>query len=294
MTLNGDFSNSGTFTHSNGTLTIAPTNSTLTSNVLGSSNTTFYNLTNNTPGSTLQFKAGNTYTFANVLTLNGAEGNPVSINSDSSGAQWLMTLSGTSSITYLKVKDSGCSGGNTISASDSVYDYGNNGICWTFISPGFKKGGNSLESSSSAPSGQGTGGSSGGSGGGGASFAIATAVVSSNVVQSVTINYGGTGYTSVPTVLFCGGGGSGALGTAVLTGDVVTSVTVDNGGSGYSSAPTVVFNSNCPTTGGSGGGDTGGDIGFLYQRRRFFALYNPIKLTIFNFISQAFTSQNSL
>jgi len=294
MTLNGDFSNSGTFTHSNGTLTIAPTNSTLTSNVLGSSSTTFYNLTNNTPGSTLQFKAGNTYTFANVLTLNGAEGNPVSINSDISGAQWLMTLSGTSSITYLKVKDSGCSGGNTISASDSVYDYGNNGICWTFISPGFKKGGNSLEASSSSPSGQGTGGSSGGSGGGGASFAIATAVVSSNVVQSVTINYGGTGYTSVPTVLFCGGGGSGALGTAVLTGDVVTSVTVDNGGSGYSSAPTVVFNSNCPTTGGNGGGDTGGDIGFLYQRRRFFALYNPIKLTIFNFISQAFTPQNSL
>ena len=293
MTLNGDFSNSGTFTHSNGTLTIAPTNTTLTTNILGSSNTSFYNLTNNTAGSTLQFKAGNTYTFANTLTLNGADGNPISLNSDSSGVQWLMTLSGTSSLSYIKVKDSGCSGGNTISASNTVYDYGNNGICWSFISPGFKKGGESLESSAS-PSGQGTGGSSGGSGGGGASFAIATAVVSSNVVQSVTINYGGTGYTSIPTVLFCGGGGSGALGTAVLTGDVVTSVTVDNGGSGYSSDPTVVFNSNCPTTGGSGGGGGGGDIGFIFQKRRFFALYNPINLSIFNFISQVFAPQNKL
>ncbi len=290
LTLGGDLTNSGTFTHSNGTVTIAPTNSTLTTNILGTSDTAFYNLTNNTAGSTIQFKAGNTYTFANTLIINGSEGNPVSINSDSAGVQWLMTLSGSASLAHLKVKDSGCSGGNTVSASGNVYDYGNNGICWSFISPGFKRGGDSIESSA-APSGQVGGGGSGGSGGGGVSYAVATAVVSSNVVQSVTIDSGGSGYTFAPTVLFCGGGGSGALGTAVLTGDAVSSVTVDNGGSGYSSVPTVVFNSNCPTSGGSGGGGGGGDIGFLYQRRRFFALYNPINITIFNFLSQAFVLQ---
>jgi autotransporter-associated beta strand protein len=281
LTINGDFSNSGTFTHSNGTVTFVPTNSTLTANILGSSNTTFYNLTNTTAGSTLQFKAGNTYTFANTLTLTGIEGNPISINSDTPTSQWLMTLSGSSSISYLKVKDSGCSGGNTVGASTNIYDYGNNGVCWSFITITKSGGGGNIESSAT-PDGDQGGGGGGGSGGGGATTAIATAVVSSNIVQSVTINSGGSGYTSVPTVLFCGGGGSGALGTAVLTGDAVSSVTVDNGGSNYTTVPSVVFNSNCPTTGGGGGGGgSGGDIGFLYKIKRMLVFSEPFGLSIF-------------
>lgn len=274
LTINGDLINSGTFAHNNATVTFIPTTSNLTTNILGSSNTSFYNLTNNTPGSTLKFKSGNTYTFSNLLTLTGVDGNPISINSDTPTSQWLMTLSGSSSISYLKVKDSGCSGGNNVSPSSTIYNYGNNGICWSF--PAVIRGGGIVNIESSAiPDGENTGGVGGGTGG--SSTARATAVVSLNIVDSVTIDSGGSGYTSVPTVLFCGGGGSGALGTAVLTSGAVSSITVDNGGSGYNTAPTVVFNSNCPTTGGGGGGGGSVEIGFLSPRRKL-AFLEPFVL----------------
>ncbi len=277
LTINGNFDNSGTFTHSNGTVTLTPTNSTLTTNILGSSNTTFYNLTNTTAGSTIQIKAGNTYTFANTLTLTGTEGNPISINSDTPDSQWFMTLSGSASISYLKVKDSGCTGGNNVSASTTIYDFGNNGACWSFGSNATKGGSIGNVESSSTPDADTTGGAGGGAGGAGATMAIGTVVLSANVVQSVTINSGGSGYVIPPSVLFCGGGGSGALGTAVLTNGSVSSVTVNNGGSNYSSIPTVVFDSDCPTTGGAGGGagGGGGDLGFIY-RVSHFAYMNDI------------------
>jgi hypothetical protein len=77
-----------------------------------------------------------------------------------------------------------------------------------------------------------------------------TGATASNTIGSVTVTAGGTGYTSVPTVVFTGGGGSGAAGTAVLTAQVVTSVTITNAGTGYTSNPTVSF------TGGGGSGAT--------------------------------------
>ena len=45
--------------------------------------------------------------------------------------------------------------------------------------------------------------------------------------------------TQVPTVEITGGGGQGAAATAVVSGGKVTSITLDNGGTGYTSAPTV-------------------------------------------------------
>jgi len=67
-------------------------------------------------------------------------------------------------------------------------------------------------------------------------------------VASATINAGGSGYSSAPTVLFSGGGGSGAAGTATISGGAVTSITITNAGSGYTSNPTISF---------SGGGGSG-------------------------------------
>jgi autotransporter-associated beta strand protein len=166
LTIKGNFSNSGTFTHNNGTVTLVSTNSTKTTNIIGSSNTTFYNLTDTTAGSTLQLKAGNTYTFTNILTLTGSNGNPISINSDTPSAQWLMTLSGSSSISYVKVKDSGCNGGNNVGASSNIYDYGNNGTCWSFISAAYYGGGSGSVESPSTPDTQNGSGSGGGAGGG--------------------------------------------------------------------------------------------------------------------------------
>lgn len=263
LSISGDFSNSGTFTHNGGTVLITGTG---TTNITGSSNTTFGTFTHTISNTDkiIQFKATKTYTFANALNLTGENGNPIYLNSDTPTSQWLMTLSGSSAISFVKVKDSGCSGGNNVATSNAVYDYGNNGSCWSFVSLSYKRGGSSIESSAN-PGGQQGGGGGGGSGGGGATTAIGTVVLSANVVQSVTINSGGSGYSSVPSVLFCGGGGSGATGTAVLTNGSVSSVTINNGGSNYTTVPTIVFNSSCPTGGGGGGGSGGGggDLGFI-------------------------------
>ena len=62
-----------------------------------------------------------------------------------------------------------------------------------------------------------------------------------DVVASVTVTNGGSGYTSEPTVVFTGGGGTGATATASVNGGVVSTITLTNGGSGYISAPTVSF-----------------------------------------------------
>jgi hypothetical protein len=78
--------------------------------------------------------------------------------------------------------------------------------------------------------------------------AVVTAVLATAGVSTVTVNNGGTGYTSAPTVTFSGGGGTGATATAAFSGGHVTSITVTASGSGYATSPTVVI---------SGGGGTG-------------------------------------
>lgn len=99
-------------------------------------------------------------------------------------------------------------------------------------------------------------------GGSGGTTPTATAVLSGDVVVSVSVTNGGSGYTSPPDVVFNGGGGTGASGYAVLSGDAVSSVVVSNGGTGYTSAPTVSFSGGTQGVAG-GGGDTGG-IGGRY------------------------------
>ena len=64
-----------------------------------------------------------------------------------------------------------------------------------------------------------------------------------------TIDEGGAGYSSAPTVVFTGGGGSGATATATLTSGAVTAITLTNPGTGYTSAPTISFTGGgSPTT----------------------------------------------
>jgi hypothetical protein len=67
-------------------------------------------------------------------------------------------------------------------------------------------------------------------------------------LQNITVDAGGTGYTSAPTVSFSGGGGSGAKAVATVSGGAVTSVEFTQRGHGYTSAPSVSF---------SGGGGSG-------------------------------------
>jgi len=73
-----------------------------------------------------------------------------------------------------------------------------------------------------------------------ATQASGTAVLTNDVVTSVTITSTGTAYSSIPTVTFSApDSGTTATGTAVLTNGVVSSITITDGGSGYTSAPTV-------------------------------------------------------
>jgi hypothetical protein len=75
-----------------------------------------------------------------------------------------------------------------------------------------------------------------------------------NVVKSIVLTDGGSGYTTAPTVTISGGGGSGATATAIVASGKVTGITITSRGSlttsgpYYSSAPTVTF---------SGGGGAG-------------------------------------
>ena len=78
--------------------------------------------------------------------------------------------------------------------------------------------------------------------GGGGSGAAATAIITKGVVSRVLINDGGTGYTSQPTITIVGGGGSGATGTASVRGPIKT-VSITNGGASYTSNPTVTLSS---------------------------------------------------
>ncbi|MGH9523766.1 MAG: kelch repeat-containing protein, partial [Terriglobales bacterium] len=74
----------------------------------------------------------------------------------------------------------------------------------------------------------------------GATTATATATVYLGAVSGISVNAGGSGYASAPTVTLVGGDGTGATAVAVLTGDAVSAINVVSGGTGYTIAPVVV------------------------------------------------------
>jgi len=73
----------------------------------------------------------------------------------------------------------------------------------------------------------------------------------SQILESIMLTAGGSGYTSTPTVTITGGGGSEATADAVLTGMSVSSFIITNSGNDYTSTPLVTI------TGGGGSGATG-------------------------------------
>jgi hypothetical protein len=80
-------------------------------------------------------------------------------------------------------------------------------------------------------------------------------------VATITVNSGGSGYTTAPTVTITGGGGSGATATATVSGGAVTAVTVTARGLNYSSVPTVSFGG--PGTGATATAVLGGVPGVV-------------------------------
>jgi FtsP/CotA-like multicopper oxidase with cupredoxin domain len=65
--------------------------------------------------------------------------------------------------------------------------------------------------------------------------------VATGIINYISINGGGSGYTSAPSVTITGGGGTGAAAVATVTAGAITAITVTNVGSGYTSVPTVTI-----------------------------------------------------
>ncbi|MEK7151502.1 MAG: hypothetical protein AAB784_02190 [Patescibacteria group bacterium] len=124
-----NWTNSGTFNNSSGTVTL---DTTTTATITGA--TTFQNFNVTTAGKTLQFQAGVAQRFDGTFTVTGESGNRIHIHSDSGGTQWKINLQGTDAVTYAHIEDSGCEAGTTTVELDntSVNGGGNDTSCWVF------------------------------------------------------------------------------------------------------------------------------------------------------------------
>ena len=127
--VSGNWDNSGTFNHKDGTVTLDGTNQTI------SGTATFYDLTKTVASAaTLTFENGSTNktTIAHTLTLKGATGQLLSLRSDTAESQWEIDPQGTRAIEFLDVKDSNnVSATNIDAVGKSCTDSGNN-TKWSF------------------------------------------------------------------------------------------------------------------------------------------------------------------
>lgn len=166
LTLNGGYSNSGTFTHNSGTVNLAGSstqslsgtmtgtssfyNLTITNNSgtnasdceltsfvasvsFGASATIANNYTITTASVRVQYNSGSTYTIANLNWSGQASGTKIYFRNSATSGTWLLNVSGTqTAVSFINVSRSNASGGNTIVASDGTNtDCGNN-TNWSF------------------------------------------------------------------------------------------------------------------------------------------------------------------
>ena len=136
ITLNGNWTNNGGtagFNARTGTVTLA-TNSTAT--ISGATIFNNFSVSGIGAAKILNFnhQTGNSpiFTFNGTVTLNGASGQLITINSDLGGTQWLAHFNSAPSVTFVSVKDSGCDSGSLQVTTDVHSILGtNNGFCWT-------------------------------------------------------------------------------------------------------------------------------------------------------------------
>jgi hypothetical protein len=131
ITVSGNWANSGTFTHNDHKVTLDGAGQSLTGD------TTFYDLAKTVAAAdTLTFEAGSTNTIANALTLQGADGQLLSLRSDSAGDQWQIDPQDTRTIDYLDVKDSNNIDDTNMGAEDdNCTDSGNNTNWFNYTAP---------------------------------------------------------------------------------------------------------------------------------------------------------------
>ncbi|MEK7465512.1 MAG: hypothetical protein AAB631_01920, partial [Patescibacteria group bacterium] len=164
ISIGGNYTNNGTFTHNSGQVTFNGTSAqTLTGSMgpmeVGTSAFNHLAFSNNsgtlaapairltadattvatstivTASTTVRFNAGSTYTF-NSLNWNGqATTSRVGVRSSSAGSPWLLTVAGAKIVSSTDVKDSDACGSGSISVTDDSLDSGGNS-CWIWPLPG--------------------------------------------------------------------------------------------------------------------------------------------------------------
>ncbi len=133
---NWDNSAGGTFTPGAGTVTFISTG---TSQVLGA--TTFNGFACTTAGKTIQFAAGQTQTVNGALTITGALGNYIRLQSTTAGSPWTFAITANKNVSFVAVQDGTVTSANRdITATNSINVSGNETTGttgkWVFAAPG--------------------------------------------------------------------------------------------------------------------------------------------------------------
>jgi uncharacterized repeat protein (TIGR01451 family) len=126
--VSGNWTNNGTFTAGDGTVTFidSGTVSTITGD------TTFYNFTCVTANKQISFTVGSTQTVDGAFNMNGqATGTEILLRSTAAGSKWFIQVPPSQTVDYLDVKDSDALV-NQIRAEDSI-NSGNNNANWFFV-----------------------------------------------------------------------------------------------------------------------------------------------------------------
>lgn len=127
LSVDGDFTNNGTFTANDGTVVLDGVDQT----IAGSS--TFYNLTKNvTSSSTLTFAAGATTTISNDWDFSGTAGNVLQLRSSVPGEQWYVDPQGTRTLAHVDVADANNINASSIDATSATIVNSGNNTNWTF------------------------------------------------------------------------------------------------------------------------------------------------------------------
>ena len=117
----------GTFTHNSGTVHLNGASQAV------NDSTTFNNLYKViTSTDTLTFEAGATTTIAGTMTLRGASGNVLTLQSSTNGSPWYIDPQSTRSISYLDVNDSYNSNATVIEAAGTNSTDGGGNTNWRF------------------------------------------------------------------------------------------------------------------------------------------------------------------
>ncbi len=264
LTVKGDFINNGTFNRNGSTVIIdPPTDGNRNVTIGGSSDTSFHNFVVNTPNTKVNFAANRIFTFRGQLTATGQSGSPVLLYSGTPGSQWLSDFrGGVPTMSYVAVRDAGCAGSTDPQINERMFDHGNNGSCWRFISRGNTGG---AVGGGGAGGGGAVGGGGAGGNNGGNTQATATANLFFDYISSVDIAEAGSGYTEVPLVCV-EGDGSGAILEASIKNGALATVEIRDSGFGYSYANVIIAapgtsGGSCGSTTGGGSGGSGGSSG---------------------------------